>query len=252
MPSDPPGEPAAPRFLTARWTDLVMVNYEVDPALLRGRAPAGTEIDIWEGRTFLSLVGFRFLDTRVLGIPIPFHVNFDEVNLRFYVRRESPRGDIRRGVVFIKEIVPSRAAAWVARALYNENYVALLMRHDVSRPEGDVFGRAAYEWRYRGRWNQLAASFRGSAYLPDHDAEETFITEHYWGYVSQRDGSTMEYRVEHPRWSVWRAGDFFVDIDAEAIYGPELAAALGGSPSSAFVADGSDIIVRKGRKIAVV
>jgi uncharacterized protein YqjF (DUF2071 family) len=32
------------------------------------------------------MVGFVFKDTRVLGIKWPFHVNFEEVNLRFYVR----------------------------------------------------------------------------------------------------------------------------------------------------------------------
>src|SRR5689334_1903898 len=103
-----------------------MINYEVDPGILAERTPRGTEIDTWNGRCFLSIVGFQFVDTHVLGIAIPFHRNFVEVNLRFYVRRVV--GDeVRRGVVFIKELVPRRALAWVANLVYNENYQALAM-----------------------------------------------------------------------------------------------------------------------------
>src|SRR5262245_39598094 len=118
----------APAFLTAHWCDLAMLNYEVSPAVLSDLIPAGTELDSWGGHTFVSMVGFRFLRTRVLGLAVPGHSNFDEVNLRFYVRRNAHDG-WRRGVVFVKEIVPHRAIAWLARALYNENYVALPMRH---------------------------------------------------------------------------------------------------------------------------
>src|SRR4029079_1533831 len=109
------------RFLTAKWNDLIMANYEVDPALLGPRLPAGTTLDLHEGRCFVSLVGFMFLDTRVLGFPVPFHVNFEEVNLRFYLKRELET-EIRRGVVFIKEIVPRFAIATVARVMYGEPY----------------------------------------------------------------------------------------------------------------------------------
>ena len=118
------------RFLTAEWRDLVMLNYEIDPGILAGLVPAGTELDLWQGRALVSVVGFHFRRTRVMGVAIPGHSNFEEVNLRFYVRREGPEG-WRRGVVFVKEIVPRFAIAWVARALYNENYVALPMRHAI-------------------------------------------------------------------------------------------------------------------------
>src|SRR5262245_50304178 len=125
--------PQASRFLTANWLTLAMLNYEIEPAVLLKRVPSGTELDTWNGKTFVSIVGFRFCDTRLLGIPVPLHRDFDEVNLRFYVRRDSPTG-LRRGVVFIKEIVPRVAIAWIARWVYNENYVSLTMRHHVSLP----------------------------------------------------------------------------------------------------------------------
>src|SRR5262249_5878550 len=141
----------AGRFLTANWRALAMLNYTIDPAVLRPYVPAGTELDVWNGRTFVSMVGFRFLETRLRGGAVPFHVRFEEVNLRFYVRR-LVRDGWRRGVVFVKEIVPRRAIAWVARIAFGERYVALPMRHEVVLPAGTDAGRVAYEWRWRGRW----------------------------------------------------------------------------------------------------
>jgi uncharacterized protein YqjF (DUF2071 family) len=249
--ADPPtasGTTSGPRpFLTARWIHLAMLNYEVPPSLLAGLVPAGTELDSFDGRTFVSMVGFRFLDTRLLGIAVPFHRNFDEVNLRFYVRRESAVGT-RRGVVFVKEIVPRAAIAWLARRVYNERYVALPMAHqdEVGRTAEP---RVAYHWKYAGRSDHLAVRGGGPAYLPEETSEECFITEHYWGYVRQRNGTTLEYRVEHPRWRVWRALEAELDCDVAALYGAEFAPHLAGPASSAFLAEGSEIAVHRGRPL---
>lgn len=231
-------------FLTAEWRDLVMLNYEVPPDILKSLVPTGTELDIWQGRTLVSLVGFRFLNTRVLGIPIPFHRDFEEVNLRFYVRHRSG-GEWRRGVVFVKEIVPKWAIAWVARTLYNENYVSLPMRHRVI-PPGAGEGSAEYGWRLGGRWYRLAARIQGAPAIPPAGSEEEFITEHYWGYALQRDRSSLEYQVEHPQWAVWSASEAVFEGDAGALYGPQFARYLAGPPLSAFVAVGSPISVRRG------
>jgi len=235
-----------PRFLTAEWRALVMLNYVVDPAILAPRVPVGVTLDTWQGQTLVSMVGFRFLRTRLMGAPVPFHTDFDEVNLRFYVRRDTPT-EARRGVVFVKEIVPLPALAWVARAVYNENYVALPMRHTVTLPAAAADrGRVAYEWRLNDRWNHLAAEVEGepSPLAPGSEAE--FITEHYWGYARQRDGTSLEYGVEHPRWNVWRATAAELDADVTTLYGPEFAAYLAAAPTSAFVAHGSPVIVRRG------
>lgn len=234
---------ALPVFLTAQWRALVMQNFEVDPALLEPLVPAGTLLDAWRGRTLASIVGFRFLDTRVRGVKIPFHSDFDEVNLRFYVRREVG-GEVRRAVVFIKEIVPRRAIAWVANTIYGEKYVALPMRHEVALP-----GTTSYSWRHRGRWERLAATTVGAPCAAQPGSEEEFITEHYWGYAAQRDGGTVEYQVEHPRWNVWRAATSELDVDVAALYGERFAPFLRGAPSSTLVADGSDVIVRKGARL---
>jgi uncharacterized protein YqjF (DUF2071 family) len=75
------------RFLTAEWNNLLLLNYAVDPCLLERFVPAGTELDVFEGRNYLSLVGFEFNRSRIFGFAVPFHQAFEEVNLRFYVRR---------------------------------------------------------------------------------------------------------------------------------------------------------------------
>jgi uncharacterized protein YqjF (DUF2071 family) len=233
-----------PAFLTAEWRDLVMLNYPVESSILTPRVPRGTELDEWHGNTYISLVAFSFLKTRVKRIAIPFHRNFEEINLRFYVRYKAPEG-WRRGVVFVREVVPRRAIASIARWLYNENYVACPTR---SEPRQGANGARIleYRWRNEGKWLSIGAEYNGASSPPREGSEEEFITEHYWGYASKRDGGTIEYRVEHPQWKVWSASNHMARGDFGGFYGPEFAGALAGSPSSAFVADGSAVIVRDG------
>lgn len=237
-------------FLTAEWRNLAMINYEIDPAILQPLVPRGTELDTWQGKTFISEVGFLFLSTRVAGVAIPFHRNFEEINLRFYVRRKAEDG-WRRGVVFVKEIVPRLAIATVARVVYNENYVARRMWHgtDLSETSFTKTGVVEYGWMERTGRNFLRVRATGKAEPLVAGSEEEFITEHYWGYAAQRDGGTVEYQVEHPSWNVWQVSQAEFDCDVELVYGEQFAEALRGKPSSAFVADGSPIIVRKGVRL---
>jgi uncharacterized protein YqjF (DUF2071 family) len=224
-----------------------MLNYEVDSGLLLSFVPAGTELDDWNGKVFVSLVGFRFLKTKVFGLTIPFHSNFDEVNLRFYVRRRE--GDeVRRGVVFIREIVPRRAIALVARTFYNENYIALPMAHEI-RSTDDSGLAVAYRWQTGTRWNAIRIEVQGQAELAADGSHEQFITEHYWGYARQPDGGCVEYRVEHPAWRVWSAVRAKFAGDAEELYGRDIAAVLRGGPASAFLAEGSEVSVMRGRRL---
>lgn len=74
-------------FLKAEWRRLALVNYIIDKHLLVKYLPAGTELDLRNGNCYVSLVGFMFINTRLLGLRIPFHKNFEEVNLRFCVKR---------------------------------------------------------------------------------------------------------------------------------------------------------------------
>ncbi len=235
-------------FLTAEWLHLAMLNYEVDARLLLPFVHVGTELDRWNGRVFVSLVGFRFLKTKLFGfLPIPMRSNFDEVNLRFYVRRLA-EGEVRRGVVFIHEVVPSRAIAFVARTFYNENYVALPMAHEI-RSVGDNGLRVAYRWRTGQRWNAINLETDGNSELPSEGSVEQFITEHYWGYAAQPDGGCVEYRVTHPSWRVWQVRQSAFEGGAEELCGKGLAAALQGKPGSAFLAEGSAVTVMRGRRL---
>lgn len=234
-------------FLTAEWRDLVMLNYEVDPGLLERHVPAGTELDAFDGKTYVSLVGFCFNRTRLWGrIAVPLHTEFEEVNLRFYVRRRVG-GEERRGVCFIAEIVPRQAIAWTARLLYGENYVRFPMEHRIARSE---IGRSVeYVWSVGDKRNRLFLEAPAEAIAPDDGSLEQFITEHYWGYSGQRYGASVEYQVTHEPWRVAAAVSSGFEGDPAAIYGAAFAGILRGKPTSAFLADGSAVEVFAGEKI---
>jgi hypothetical protein len=232
--------PAA--FLTAQWRHLALLNYDVDPSVLAPLVPRGTELDDWKGHVYASVVGFLFLETRVLGLPIPFHRNFEEVNLRFYVRRKADDG-WRRGVVFVKEMVPRWAIATIARTLYNEKYVSVPMGHEVGT------GAASYRWSVAGRENRLWARAEREAAPLESGSHEEFIAEHYWGYSVQRDGGTCEYHVTHPPWSVSAAAEAGLDCDVRRVYGEAFRPFLEAKPASAFLAAGSAVTVSRGVRI---
>ncbi|HEV8413766.1 MAG TPA: DUF2071 domain-containing protein [Bryobacteraceae bacterium] len=225
------------RFLTAEWKNLLMLNYSVDPSLLEPLVPAGTELDAFEGKTYLSLVGFEFNRTRVLGFAVPFHQNFEEVNLRFYVRRGP-----KRGVVFIRELVPKYAVAAIARWAFNENYSSVPMSHRVEA------GRVEYSWKLESDRCVMKIETEGETFIPPEGSLSQFITEHYWGYTTQKGGS-LEYEVQHPPWRVWNAKRAGFSGDAAGLYGAEIAQILTREPDSGFLALGSPVTVFKSTRI---
>jgi uncharacterized protein YqjF (DUF2071 family) len=235
-------------FLSAEWRDLVMLNYEVDPAILRRFVPRGVQLDTFAGRTFVSLVGFQFLRTKLYGfLAVPFHSYFDEVNLRFYVRRHE--GDeTRRGVVFVRELVPRMAIARFARLMYGEKYDSCPMWH---RSETNAKGVSAeYGWRWRGGKFRLHAQASGAPSRVADGSLENFITEHYWGYSARSARESIEYRVSHDPWRVWVGAHAGFAGDGGALYGAEFGEVLRRAPDSAFIAEGSPVLVHTGRKIA--
>jgi uncharacterized protein len=216
-----------------------MLNYVVDPKIVAPLVPPGTEIDFENGETFLTVVGFLFLDTRLLGLPSLLHRDFEEVNLRFYVRKKS--GDTwRRGVVFVRELVPRRAIATIARVFYGENYVALPMKHEIEHVDLNL--SVEYSWRRERKWESLKMSASGEPQTIPAGSHAEFITEHYWGYTCVRRGCS-EYRVEHPRWKIWNAETLELIADVAALYGEQFVEPLSAPPRSAFIADGSPIEV---------
>jgi uncharacterized protein len=236
-------------FLTAEWRFLLMLNYEVNPEVLLPYVPAGTELDLWEGKALVSVVGFYFQRARVLGIAVPFHTQFEEVNLRFYVRRQTADG-VRRGVCFIKEIVPRAWIARLARWFYQEKYTALQMKHTIEKKKNRLAkdGLVEYIWRDHGKLNRLGGLGIGdpSETLPG--TEEEFISEHYWGYTRLNAVETGEYQVVHPRWLVWKVAQPFLLCDVATMYGEEFAPFLRRRPRSAFLAEGSPVSVFPRRK----
>jgi uncharacterized protein YqjF (DUF2071 family) len=235
-------------FLTARWESLVLLNYPCPPRLLEPLVPADTALDTWQGKTLVSLVGFLFADTRLRGLAVPCHRTFEEVNLRFYVTRTQPGGAVKRAVVFVRELVPRAAIAAIARWTYNEPYHAVPMSHAIDL-HPDTGGRVEYRWTHDGRRFAIRASVTGPAREMERGSEAEFITEHYWGYNRQRDGSTLEYEVQHPPWLVWTAADATFTGDAISLYGPDFAGILREPPRSAFVSAGSAVAVTPGVRI---
>lgn len=235
--------PMAP-FLTAQWRYLALLNYAVDPALLAGRIPPGTELDFFGDRTYVSVVGFRFLRTRVMGVALPLHQNFDEINLRFYVRRKAADG-WRRGVAFVRELVPKPAIATVARLAFCEPYLSVRMSHGIS-DEGEASARrvsVAYRWDHLEAECTIALRAYGDPAIPATGSIEEFIAEHYWGYGRDRKGRGLEYGVRHEPWRLWRTSEAAFSGNAVPTYGPELGRAIAGPPDSAFLAEGSPVSV---------
>jgi uncharacterized protein len=228
-------------FLSAEWRNLLLLNYETPRDLLLRFVPPGTEPDSFGGKIFASLVGFQFLRTRLAGlIPIPFHAHFEEVNLRLYVRRRHTEGD-RRGVVFIREIVPRLAIAKIARWFFGENYSSFPMSHSISLH--GLSAKVSYRWKFRGEWCGIRGESKSAFALPTEGSLEQFITEHYWGYSAQASNRTLEYRVAHPPWSVRRCDSASLEGQAASLYGMDFAGILSRPPDSAFLAQGSAVDV---------
>ncbi|MCA0236684.1 MAG: DUF2071 domain-containing protein [Bacteroidetes bacterium] len=229
-------------FLTAQWRRLVMLNYAIEPERLLPFLPAHTELDIWNDTCYVSLVGFRFLDTRLKGIAIPFHRDFTEINLRFYVRRNDPQTGWKRGVVFISELVPLPAIAWVANTVYREHYGVRTMRHQWF--EEREMKQTEYAWRQHGRWHSFGVQTDPAPVVMKPGSEAEFITEHYWGYARRNATQTIEYQVEHPRWEVYPIRAWHGEVDFGAVYGPAFSDLNTKDPVSVFLAEGSEVVVR--------
>ncbi len=234
-------------FLTAEWRKLIMANYEIDPAILKPHLPAFTELDFYEGRTYVSLVGFLFTDVKLLGFPIPFHRTFEEVNLRFYVRyREN--GIWKRGTVFISEIVPKMAITFVANTLYKEHYSTMPMKHswDEKNSEIDI----AYDWKLKNEWQHLSVKANVTPRPIPVGHFNEFITEHYWGYNKASNKKTTEYEVRHPRWQDYKVLTYKIKADFEKLYGADFSFLSGSTPKDVLLAEGSAISI-EGKKIII-
>jgi len=233
-------------FLKAAWRKLIMVNYEIDPEVLKQYVPYGTELDFFEGKCYVSVVGFMFKNTKLLGFKVPFHINFEEVNLRFYVKR-TVNGEVKRGVVFIKEIVPKPAITFIANTIYNENYETLPMKHSWEIGEENL--KVGYQWKKNKKWNLIEVEAENKPTSIEENSVIEFISEHYWGYAKETATKTTEYEVRHPKWEYYRVINSNIEIDFKVTYGTNFEFLRKVTPTSIMLLEGSEISVEGKNKL---
>lgn len=234
-------------FLTAKWKNLVLINYEIDASLLEKYVPKGTEIDLHNGKCYISLVGFLFQDTKLLGVKIPFHINFEEINLRFYVKRFE-NGEWKRGVVFIKEIVPKPALSFIAKTIYKEHYQTLPTKHSITKNKNQNTD-FVYQWKSKKRWNTILIETENNDLEIENGTNSDFITEHYFGYTKYNENKTFEYEVKHPKWNQRKVIQTVVDVDFKSTYGEEFEFLNNQEPAFTIFALGSEISVENKKTI---
>lgn len=227
-------------FLTAKWQNIIMANYEIDPSHLAPYLPKGVEFDYYQGKAYVSLVGFLFKDTSIFKIPIPFFGTFEEVNLRFYVIKKVGN-EIRRGVVFINETVPNKTVAWVANKLYKEHYTAILTKHTwkINQPTKEI----EYQWLVNKKWNSLKVVASTTKEKMKQDSIEEFIYEHYFGYTKVNTNESIEYKINHPSWEINKVNEYHINCNFSTFYGDDFEVLNTTKPHSIMLAEGSDISV---------
>ncbi|HWI71149.1 MAG TPA: DUF2071 domain-containing protein [Baekduia sp.] len=227
--------PPGPPFLTAEWRDVIGITFACPPEKLARYVPSGATIDTLEGAPRVSLVAFEFSHTRVRRIPVPGHIRFPEINLRFYVRFGG-----QRAVVFIRELVPRRAVAAIARLRYNEPYVRLPMSCGKEIDDNSV-----RVWHRFGQSSSLAVTASATATLPVPDSPAHWLTDHALGIGRRRNGQTVLYHVAHPTWALHEIDAIDLDVDFAAIYGPAWGWLADAEPSHVSLASGSAVTVSR-------
>jgi uncharacterized protein len=227
-------------FLSARWENLIMANYTVNPEVLKPYLPNGVELDIYKHKTYVSLVGFMFKKTSLFHIPIPFLGTFEEINLRFYVKRMEGN-TIKRGVVFINETVPFKIVAWLANKLYKEHYTAIPTKNVIDTT--GITKNIQYNWKINKKWNRISVSTAKEKEEMPFGSLDEFIFEHYYGYTKIDNDTTEEYKVNHPRWLVNKVIDYSIHCDFKSMYGDDFSFLQYHLPDSVIVAEGSPVTV---------
>ena len=227
-------------FLKANWENIIMVNYEIDPEILTPLLPNGVELDLFNGKAYVSLVGFMFKETKLFNVPIPKLGTFEEINLRFYVIRKED-GITKRGVVFINETIPYKIVAWMANKLYKEHYTVVPTKHNIIKDA--VYQKIKFEWLLDNKWNSIYVENRISSHRMVNDSLEKFIYEHYYGYTKINAQKTEEYRLHHPSWKIHQVTNYEIDCDFNAMYGNSFSVLNDTKPTAVFIAEGSSVAI---------
>lgn len=226
-------------FLKANWENLIMANYEVEPSILKPYLPKGVELDFYKYKTYVSLVGFMFKKTSLFGLPIPFFGSFEEINLRFYVRKVEGK-KIKKGVVFINETVPFKIVALLANKLYKEHYISIPTKNTIDIGEHKHIN---YEWKMKNKWNSITVQSDTNKYKIEPSSIEEFIFERYFGFTKLSPSRTQEYRIHHPRWMTHKILNNNIDCDFRTMYGDAFSNLNNQAPNSIIMAEGSQVSV---------
>jgi uncharacterized protein YqjF (DUF2071 family) len=232
-------------FLKANWENLIMANYAIDPLLLQPYLPNGVELDFYQNKTYVSLVGFMFKNTSLFGIPIPFFGSFEEINLRFYVRKVDGR-KIKKGVVFINETVPYKIVALLANKLFKEHYISIPTKSSINIGANK---NIQYDWKSKGKWNSISVYSEAKKYKIEASTIEEFIFERYFGFTKLNESLTQEYQINHPNWMTNKIIRAEVKCDFENMYGKPFASLNDTIPDSILLAEGSSISVNWERQL---
>jgi uncharacterized protein len=228
-------------FLKANWENIIMANYVINPKILVPFLPKGVELDFFNDKCYISLVGFMFKNIKLFNIPIPFFGSFEEINLRFYVKRIDENGLTRRGVVFINETIPYPIVAWMANKLYNEQYTVVPTKHNIV--EDKFFKIVEFEWLLNQKWNSIKVQATVASKEMEKNSLERFIYEHYFGYTKISESETEEYKLQHPSWKVSQVTDYAIDCNFEAMYSKSFSVLNEIKPEAVFIADGSAVAI---------
>ncbi|MEO5905745.1 MAG: DUF2071 domain-containing protein, partial [Saprospiraceae bacterium] len=220
-------------------------NYAVDPVLLKNYLPTGTHLELWNNQCYLSLVGFMFLETKFLGVKFPLHTNFPEVNLRFYVNRNTLQ-ERKRGVVFIKEVVPLPVVTFIANTFYKEHYHTMPMRHSWKIAKEKI--SVEYAWK-KNEWYSMKIVSNPASHPIVENSIYSFFTDNPWGFNRLSESRTLAYEVEHPVWKFYDTLDYSINVDFEKVYGPAFSFLNHQEPDSVFLIEGSEVTLEKGKEI---
>lgn len=226
-------------FLTAVWSDLILISYAVPDEVLTPYLTPGLELDRWEGSAWCSLVAFNFEQTRVLGWSVPYPrtlCDFPEFNLRFYVRQGT-----RRGVVFVRELTSNLLVVNLARLLYNEPYTAVPIQSRVT--QAGSLRRVRHDFVVGGKPQMAAVSARCPATDPAQDSFETWVKEQEAGFGRTRGGRLTAYRVQHPTWRTYLVEEYQLGVDFAHLYGERWQFLQKRTPNSVVLAEGSQIAI---------
>jgi hypothetical protein len=225
-------------FLKANWENIIMANYAIDPKILLPFLPKGVELDLYNDKAYISLVGFMFKKIKLFNVPIPWFGNFEEINLRFYVVRKEGN-TLKRGVVFINETIPYPIVAWMANKLYKEHYTVVPTKHQITKDSKSQ--KVNFEWLLNKKWNSIYVEATTESKVMESQSLEKFIFEHYYGYTKINENNTEEYKLQHPSWRVNKVVDYKIDCDFTAMYGDAFSILNSTAPEAVFIAEGSAV-----------